>query len=108
MVLVALESDAACTILSGHSARKMQCWFEYDATKTQEIENKNCEDTDCPNPALSSDMTTLQEIVATARSVGWGGMKNCLLPVLFLRSVSSLSCCPVINIGICLKDMKLS
>ena len=26
-VLFALDSDAACTSLSGHCARKVQCWF---------------------------------------------------------------------------------
>ena len=33
---------------------------------------------------------------------------NCLLPLLFLRSLSILSCSPIINICICLQDMNLS
>jgi len=33
---------------------------------------------------------------------------NCLPPLLFLRSLSILSCCPIINICICLQDMNLS
>jgi len=35
-------------------------------------------------------------------------MKNCLFPLLFLRSLSILSGCPTISIRICLQDMKLS
>ena len=35
-------------------------------------------------------------------------MKNCLLPLLFLRSQSILSGCPIINIRICLQDKHLS
>ena len=37
-----------------------------------------------------------------------GGTKNCLLPLLFLRSQSVLPGCPIINIHICLQDMNLS
>ena len=36
-----------------------------------------------------------------------GGMKNCLLPLLFLRSLSILSGCHIAKISICLQDMKL-
>jgi len=35
-------------------------------------------------------------------------MENCLLPLLFLRSQSILSRCPIIHIHICLQDMNLS
>jgi hypothetical protein len=50
---------------------KVQYWFYYDARKPVVIENKICEGTDCLKAALSSDMTSLQVMVATARSVGW-------------------------------------
>ena len=39
----------------GHSARKVQCWFYYDATKPGVIENKICEGTDCLKAASSSE-----------------------------------------------------
>jgi hypothetical protein len=43
-----------------------------DATKPEVLENKICEDTDCLNTALSSDVTSLQVMAASARSVCWG------------------------------------
>jgi len=43
---------------------KVQCWFQYDATKPQVMENKICECTDCLKAALSSGMTSLQVVVA--------------------------------------------
>jgi len=50
----------------------MQCYFKYNPTRPQEIENKICEGTDCLNVAFSSGMTSLQVMVASARSVGYG------------------------------------
>jgi len=44
----------------------------HDATNPQMIENKICEGTDCLKAALSSGMTSLQVMVACARSMGWG------------------------------------
>ena len=58
--------------------------------------------------ALSSGMKVywwwlpLQEVWAGGR------MKNCLLPLLFLRFLSILSGCSIINISIFLQDMNLS
>jgi hypothetical protein len=40
------------------------------------IKNEICEGTDGLNVALSSVMTSIWVRVASARSVGWGGMKN--------------------------------
>jgi hypothetical protein len=45
----------------------------YDDTKPQVIENKICEVTDHLKAALRSGMTSLQVIIASARSVGFGG-----------------------------------
>ena len=53
-------------------------------------------------------MTSPQVMVASARIVGWGMNENCLFPLLFLRSLSILSCCPIINVHSCLQDMNLS
>jgi len=36
------------------------------------IENRFCKGTDCLKAALSSGMTSLQVMVASARSVSWG------------------------------------
>jgi len=44
----------------------------YDATNPQMIENKICEGTDCLTALLSNGMASLQVMVASARSVGWG------------------------------------
>jgi hypothetical protein len=50
---------------------KMQCSLKYDVTKPELIENKICECTVGLKAALISDMSSLQEMVASARSVGW-------------------------------------
>jgi len=50
---------------------KVQCYFKYDATKPDLIENRICEGIDCLNATLSSDMTSLQAKVAYARIVEW-------------------------------------
>jgi len=106
-----------------------------NATKPQVIKNKICEGTDPLKAALRSGMTSLQMIVAFARSVGWGsneavpllylitwpstptyrvkthdskhvshywpdsikGADRSLLSLLFLRSLSIVLGCPVIN-----------
>jgi hypothetical protein len=52
VVLLPLDSDAACTILNCHSARKI-AMFKYNPTKPQVIENKICEGTDCLNVAFT-------------------------------------------------------
>ena len=69
-----LESDGACTGLNGHSARKVHCWFSYDATEPGVIEKVliDSEGTDCLKAALSSGVTSLQVVVASARSVSRG------------------------------------
>ena len=36
---------------------KVQCWFQYVATKPGVIENRSCEGTDCLKAALSSGVT---------------------------------------------------
>jgi len=47
-----------------------------DATKPGVIENRICEGADCLKAALSSGMTSLQVMVALARSVSRGSMKQ--------------------------------
>ena len=76
MVLLVLESDGACTGLNGHSARKVQYWFQYVSTKPGVTENRSCEGTDCLKAALSSGVTSLQVMVASARSVNRQNMKQ--------------------------------
>jgi len=49
---------------------KDQCYFKYNTTKPDVIENRICEGIDCLNATLSSDMTSLQAKVASARIVG--------------------------------------
>jgi hypothetical protein len=43
------------------------------------IENKICEGTDCLKAALSSDVASLQVMVALARSVGCGSNEALIL-----------------------------
>ena len=120
----------------------LQCWFIYDATKPNVIENRICEGTDCLKAALSSGVRRLQFTVASAKSVSGGSneavtllnlvtwastltyrmktqnsrltpltrifnyiVDSSLLPLLFLRCLSILSDCPVINIHRCHEDM---
>jgi hypothetical protein len=82
-----VESDAACTSLSGYSSRKSALLFWYEATKPEVIQNKICEGTDCLNAALSSDVTSLQVMVASARSLGWGSNEK--LTLLYLEPYPS-------------------
>jgi len=49
---------------------KDQCFFKYDATKPDVKENRIRESIDRLNTTLSSDMTSLQAKVASARIVG--------------------------------------
>ena len=55
---------------------KVQCWFQYVATKPGVIENRSCEGTDCLKAALGSGVTSIQVMVASARSVSRGSMKQ--------------------------------
>ena len=72
VVLLVLESDGACTGLNDHCARKVQCWFYYDATKPEVIENRIFEGADCLKAALSCGVTSLKVVVVSARSVRRG------------------------------------
>jgi len=51
---------------------KLMYWFQYDATKPGVIENRICEGTDCLKVALSSGMTSVQVVVASAKSISCG------------------------------------
>jgi hypothetical protein len=147
VVFLVLESDAACTIFNGHSKKKVQFWFKYDATNTEVIENRIFEGTDCLKAALSSGMTSLQVMVASATSWSSGYIEavsllylvpwpstityrvdtqdskynliplntvsidvadSSLLRLLFFRSLSIVSGCPVLNMCVCHHDVKFS
>jgi hypothetical protein len=80
-------------------------WLYYDATKPQVTKNNICEGTDHLNAALSSGMTSLQAMVASARSVSWGSNEAVTLlylvpwsPLLSLKSLIILSGYLIINI----------
>ena len=69
-VLLVLESDGACTGLNVRCARKTKvlvlvCCYKARGDREQDI----CEGTDCLKAALSSGMTGLQVMVASATSV---------------------------------------
>ena len=64
MVLLEVESDAACTSLNGHYARKCAVLVLICAMKPQVLESKMCEGTDCLKATLSSGVTSLQLMVA--------------------------------------------
>ena len=68
-VLLVLESNGACTSLNGHCARKSVVLVLVCCYKARVIENRICEGTDCLKAALSSGMTGLQVMVASATSV---------------------------------------
>ena len=53
----------------------VQCSFYYDATKPGVIENRICEGADCLKAALSSGVTSLQDVVVSARSVSRGSIE---------------------------------
>jgi len=55
-------------VLMATLQEKVQCWSKYDATMPRVTENKICEGTDCLKAALSSGITSLQVMVASARS----------------------------------------
>ena len=61
----------------------------------------NCTDVQCANTRFRYWFTPLTRLSIYTTD-------NCLLPLLFLTSLSILSCCPVINICSFLQDMKLS
>jgi len=54
---------------------KVQCWFWNDTSKPKVIEYKICEGTDCLKATLQRGITSLQVMVASARSVGCGSNK---------------------------------
>jgi len=56
-----------------------------DASKPEVMECKICEGTDRMKAALRSGMTSLQVMVALARSVGWGSNKAVTLMYLVTR-----------------------
>ena len=68
-------------------------WLYYDATKPQVTKNNICEGTDHLNAALSSGMTSLQAMVASARSVSWGS--NEAVTLLYLVPWPSTQTCRV-------------
>jgi len=82
VVLLVLESDGACTNLNGHSARKNTVLVLEWGYKLKVIKSKICEGTDCLNATLSIGMRSLQLMVPSARSVGWG--KNGAVTFLYL------------------------
>jgi len=57
----------------------MQCYFKYNPTKPQVLENEICERTDCLNVAFRRGMISLQVMVASAWSVGYGSNKEVTL-----------------------------
>jgi hypothetical protein len=54
----------------------LQFCFHYDATKPNVIENKIREGTDCLKAALSSGMTSVQFLVASAKSVSCWSLES--------------------------------
>jgi len=84
VVLLVLESDAACTSLSGHCARTgavlVLVWC-YNATGDRE---QNLWRYRPSEAALCSGMTSLQVMVASAINVGWGRNEGvtllCIVP----------------------------
>jgi len=71
VVLLLLESDAACTSLTGHCAWKSAVLVLDDAVNPRVID-KNVEVTDHLKAALRSGMWSLNVIVAYARSMDCG------------------------------------
>jgi len=63
MILLLLESNAACTSLKVTLHEKVQCWFSNDASKPEVIEKNICEGSDYLNLALQPDITSLQVMV---------------------------------------------
>jgi hypothetical protein len=61
---------------------KLLCWFSIDTSKPEVIENTICEVTDRLKAALRSGMTSLQVMVASARSICWG--RNKAVTLLYL------------------------
>jgi len=72
---------------------KVHCWLQYNGTKCKVIENKICEGTDCLKAAWSSDVTSLECIVAPARIVGWRSYDKVLL--LYVLPLPSTMTCVV-------------
>ena len=71
-VVLVLERDGACTYLNDNSARKCALLVLVCCNKARGKENRFCEGTDHLKAALSNGMTSLQVVVASARSVIWG------------------------------------
>jgi hypothetical protein len=54
---------------------KVQFWFLNDVSKPEVLENNTGEGTDRLKAAIRSDMTSLQVMVTSARSVEWGSIE---------------------------------
>jgi hypothetical protein len=68
VLILTLEINAADISFYGHS-ENLQCLFKYDATKPDVIDYKICEGTDCLKAAISSGVSSLHVMVASARGV---------------------------------------
>jgi len=90
VVLLALESDGACTGLNGYCARKSIVLY-YDATMAGVIGSKICKVTNLLETALSNGVTNLQVMVALARSVSRWSVEVVTLLYLLPRP-RSLTC----------------
>ena len=76
MALLVLESDGACTGLNGHCGRKsavlvLVCCYKARGAREQDLRSINC-----LKAALSSGVTSLHVMIASARSVSRGSMEQ--------------------------------
>jgi gamma-glutamyl-gamma-aminobutyrate hydrolase PuuD len=71
------------------------------------IENRICEGIDCLQATLSSGMTSLHKAQNIVIDTTDQNLHRHSFTLLFLRSVSILSCCPIINICGGHKDLKV-
>ena len=79
MVLLLLESDGACTRLNEHSAQKCALLVSEWCYKAIGDREQIYENTDHLKATLWSGMTSLQVMVASARSFGWGSNERVTL-----------------------------
>ena len=87
MVLLVLESDGACTGLNGHSARKTKVLVLVCCCKARGDREQDLRSINCLKAALSSGVTSLQVVIASARSVSRGS--NQAVTLLYLVSSPS-------------------